>query len=412
MNVARCATASVPGTHVTMLAHASVLLRSGSVGLLTDPWLSGRIFNDSWAPLFPHALLPEYTEGLSHLWISHEHPDHLHFPSLRTLPAETRAKIIVLYQRHPQREVVRALQGLGFAGVQELSPGQWTSLASGVEVACFPSRRIDSALAWRADGVTILNLNDCKLSPAELQTIKRELPSIQLLLGQYGIARWMGNAADPPTQRRFRVIERTLSYCRELRPEELGLFASHAWFCHQENQHLNAWSIHPADVLAYAAQRSDTPCAIRAFLPGDQWRSNEGFAGTDKLAQYDAARQACAQAAPIVAESHTLASLLEAGARFLNTLSFDAARGIHEPDVPYHFHVADLGLTLELNIHRRTLLVVPVERQACHMSVGSQALWYGFSHRWGFDTLDVSGRYDLLRGGRDHPVLKYCYGRA
>jgi UDP-MurNAc hydroxylase len=397
------------GTSVTMVAHASLLIRSGSVSLLTDPWSAGRIFNDSWAPLFPHVLGSEHTQGLTHLWISHEHPDHLHFPSLRGLPPETRADTVVLYQRHPQRDVVRALRGLGYAGVQELVPGQWTSLSSGVEVACFPSRRIDSALAWRADGVTVLNLNDCKLSLAELQLIKRALPSIQLLLGQYGIARWMGNAADAPTQHRYRVMERTLAYCRELHPEALALFASHAWFCHQENRHLNDWAIHPRDALAYAGQKPDLPPSVRAFLPGDQWRWNEGFSETCKLALYDAARHACERSAPIVAEPHTLASLLEAGRRFLSTLASDSPDGADEPAVPYHLHIVDLGLTLELNIRRRTLHVVPVERQACHMSVGSQALWYGFNYRWGFDTLDVSGRYELLHGGRDHPVLKYCY---
>jgi UDP-MurNAc hydroxylase len=85
---------------VTVVSHASVVIEDGPIVLLTDPWFMGEIFNESWSLLSTPALTPTTLQGVTHIWISHEHPDHLHFPTLKTIPAEQKATITVLYQRH------------------------------------------------------------------------------------------------------------------------------------------------------------------------------------------------------------------------------------------------------------------------------------------------------------------------
>ena len=85
---------------LTFVGHASLLLEHEGVSLLCDPWLRGDAFNEAWAP-WPAPVLPaERLAGVTHLWISHEHPDHLSIPTLRSIPAEVRGRVTALYQHH------------------------------------------------------------------------------------------------------------------------------------------------------------------------------------------------------------------------------------------------------------------------------------------------------------------------
>ena len=394
-----------------MIAHACIMLRAGPVGLLSDPWLDGKIFNWSWAPLFPTMLRLDDFAALTHVWVSHEHPDHLHFPSLRTIPADIRARITLLYQRHPQRAVVQALSEFGFKEVIELAPSRWYELAAGVEVACYPSRRVDSALAIRAGGVTVLNVNDCKLGDWYLRQIRRHIGPIDLLLGQYSIAGWVANSGQTATDKRLKVIRRTARYCNVLCPRSLGLFASHAWFCHAENMYMNDLAIGPREALSYLSNSGQAAMHTRAMMPRDQWRTGIGFTSiSDGLETYDLAVATRRAQLPVPSEHHTLEEIQAAANNYLTNL-----RAVHPsirmtlPKTPCLFHIDDLGVSVALSLQEFKLHVVPVLRADCHLALMSQALLFCFLFRWGFDTLDTSGRYTLLSRTKDHPVLSYCY---
>jgi hypothetical protein len=51
-------------------------------------------------------------QGVTHIWIFHEHPDHLHFPTLKAIPAEQKSQITLLYQEHFSSRMCRALGNL------------------------------------------------------------------------------------------------------------------------------------------------------------------------------------------------------------------------------------------------------------------------------------------------------------
>jgi UDP-MurNAc hydroxylase len=83
---------------VTLVSHASVVIESHGLRIWTDPWLAGKVFNESWS-LFPSAAFdPAMLDNIDYLWISHIHPDHFHIPSLSALPAEFKARVKVLFQ--------------------------------------------------------------------------------------------------------------------------------------------------------------------------------------------------------------------------------------------------------------------------------------------------------------------------
>ena len=70
-----------------IISHASVFIDLGEVKLLTDPWLFGNCFNDGWslkkANLSEENITQDEINSITHLYLSHEHPDHFHIPTLK-----------------------------------------------------------------------------------------------------------------------------------------------------------------------------------------------------------------------------------------------------------------------------------------------------------------------------------------
>ena len=91
--------------------HASYVLESGSVRLLCDPWLRGTAFHDAWALLAPTAFRAEDFASITHLWFSHEHPDHFRPGEVRAIPEAARRAITVIFQTTRDRKVVERYSG-------------------------------------------------------------------------------------------------------------------------------------------------------------------------------------------------------------------------------------------------------------------------------------------------------------
>ena len=71
---------------IKFINHASFSIEWDNDLLLMDPWYSGRIFNNSWS-LLRDTKISEIKgiEKLSKIVISHEHPDHLHWGTLKQI---------------------------------------------------------------------------------------------------------------------------------------------------------------------------------------------------------------------------------------------------------------------------------------------------------------------------------------
>ena len=98
---------------VTYVGHATVLAELDGVRLLTDPVLRARV-----GPLRRHGArpVPEITETLDAVLISHRHHDHADLPSLRRLGKGVRMVVPAGAGRFFRRR--------GFRGVEELAPGE------------------------------------------------------------------------------------------------------------------------------------------------------------------------------------------------------------------------------------------------------------------------------------------------
>ena len=63
---------------IEFVNHASVLITHEKIGILSDPWYFFSVFNKGWRLLHENEI--DYIESVlsksSHIYISHEHPDH------------------------------------------------------------------------------------------------------------------------------------------------------------------------------------------------------------------------------------------------------------------------------------------------------------------------------------------------
>jgi UDP-MurNAc hydroxylase len=71
---------------IEFINHASLLVSYEGVNILSDPWFSGDAFNKGWSLLHDTTDVEaeEVLARTSHIWISHEHPDHFSIKFFKT----------------------------------------------------------------------------------------------------------------------------------------------------------------------------------------------------------------------------------------------------------------------------------------------------------------------------------------
>jgi hypothetical protein len=68
--------------------HASYILPDNNNSLICGPWIEGKAFHNGWLLLANPDYKPADFQKVTHIWFSHEHPDHFSPPTL--------AKIVLL----------------------------------------------------------------------------------------------------------------------------------------------------------------------------------------------------------------------------------------------------------------------------------------------------------------------------
>lgn len=388
---------------ISFVGHASVLVHAGPVHLLMDPWLRGEAFNESWT-LHPQPVLSEEQfAGVTHIWISHEHPDHLSLPTLKEIPEVLRARISVLFQDYYSDEIAKILASLRFKEVIELPRARFFPLAPGVQVYCRQVGHLDSSLAVRAEGKLVLNINDCELPVATMRSMRRDVGAVDVLLDQFSIAGWSGNADDiqRKEESRQRVMRKFVRDMETLEPRYVIPFASFVRFSHQENAHMNLQLNSIDDV----AERVD-PSRLVVMYPGDVWDLSGPFAGTPRaVAAY---REDFRRIKDFPVRTHEVVAIEKILATVDKRLQ-DMRRRYHDVLLrwipPVTFYLEDLGRALQVDV-RRGAREIALGRSDCMVCLSSQAMWYTFGYRWGLPTLGVSGRMTLNPPERPFRRLK------
>ena len=126
-------------TSIQFINHASILVEHGGISILSDPWYQGEAFHKGWNLI--HELadneIISLLEKVTHIWISHEHPDHfsiLFFKKFGNLLKEK--NIQILFQETKDKRVEMFLTNSGF-NVQIIRFNKWIKLSDDFEILCF-----------------------------------------------------------------------------------------------------------------------------------------------------------------------------------------------------------------------------------------------------------------------------------
>ena len=110
-------------TTIEFVNHASVLIKYGKIGILSDPWYSQPVFHNGWRLLYENEsnYVEEVLDRTSYNYLSHEHPDHFN-PSY-LLKDEIKKKIIqnqitFLFQKTKDKRVISFLKNKGFKVIE------------------------------------------------------------------------------------------------------------------------------------------------------------------------------------------------------------------------------------------------------------------------------------------------------
>ena len=65
-------------TSIQFINHASIVVSDGETSVLSDPWYTGDAFHKGWNLLHETSAqeVLSMLDAITHIWISHEHPDH------------------------------------------------------------------------------------------------------------------------------------------------------------------------------------------------------------------------------------------------------------------------------------------------------------------------------------------------
>jgi hypothetical protein len=426
---------------IQFVNHACFLVERGPVRLICDPWIEGTVFNDGWDLLAPTKFRYEDFRDVTHIWFSHEHPDHFNPPNVKKIPEECRREITVLFQRTEDKKVVRYCEKLGFKDVRELPHGEWVEIAADIQVKCSGAPvewDADSWLAIRSPEMTLLNLNDCGIDTRESAAeMHRQVGAVDVLATQFSYASWQGNPGDRQARRRraARVMASVQQQIQELQPRWVLPFASFVWFCHEENFFMNDGMNRIRDVAAtIAAGSAATPLVM---YPGDCWEAGAPYDCEPAIARYEAdLRDVADGKRPLVrpkelvpaeslmalAESFREECLKKAGRRLaaFHVTFWNLEKHVRGPKLhagknaamalwrmltgrieASHVFVSDHGQSYSFSL-TDGLRRCGRPREECDVAVSSESLAVCFRLPWGGETLRINGRFEAPPQGFDY----------
>lgn len=268
----------------TVIGHSTLFIETSGPTILVDPWFSGSCYWRSWwhfpptGEVDPAWLRPDY------VYITHDHFDHFHYPTIRRLDRATK----VLVPRFGIDFMVGEFRRLGFPDVTELKHGKATELAPSVTVASYQYGFDDTLLAVRDGDAVVFDVNDCKIRGKPLERLVRSFGRPDVVLKSHSFAQGYPNCyeADDPADlgriSRQTFVDDFSDAVDETRPRFAIPFASMVGLLHPESRHCNQHLITPPEVkAAYDAVHPDGPVEVVTMAPGDSWDSGTGFTRAD-----------------------------------------------------------------------------------------------------------------------------------
>lgn len=385
--------------------HASFIIEHDGVRLMTDPWLEGRAFDHGWAHLVPTTFRYPDFATITHVWVSHEHPDHFAPKNLLAIPAEIRARITLMFHEGVDFRIGTFCRNAGFGEVVQLKAGRWHRLANDLRIKCEEASG-DTWLAVRSHDTTLLNLNDSIFAYQwRIAALRRKVGApIDVLMSQYSYANWVGNPDQPEKHRQAaaEMLDRLRTQMAILQPRYAIPFASMVRFCHTENAYLNEAMNHVGAAHDVIAESATTPIVL---YPGETWNVGALHDSQASIERYRPHYEAVARQTDLVeSPSVPIPELARLADRFWRTIRrrnppwtlwLAQRAGRLEPA---RIWLWDHAAAVELSADGG-LTEIDLAEGDCDVAMGSESLQYQLRYLWGGSTVQINGRYRAPPGG-------------
>ncbi len=150
------------------IGHATLIIKENDKTIIaTDPWLIGSAYWRSWwLEKYPTKEEIKEVQTSKYIYITHSHPDHFHYPTLRHLGRRE-----ILHPRFPRYDVPPFLEENGFKS-EILEGWQWMQIGENVRAMSIAVPIDDSVLIIETPNAYVLNFNDSNPRHNFLKLIK------------------------------------------------------------------------------------------------------------------------------------------------------------------------------------------------------------------------------------------------
>lgn len=377
--------------------HASFIVDDGEMRLITDPWIEGNVFNESWSLISTTKFNYEDFKNIDYIWFSHEHPDHFFPPNLKKIPNQYRKKIKIIFHKTKDQKVKKFCKSLGFESFYEIN-GTYLELSkqSKIYVEKFDNYSLDSWFYIKNNKANLLNINDCVLNSKHLiENLISKIGKVDYLFTQFSYANWVGNPKEKNRRRQSakEKFERINLQIDLLKPKNLVPFASFVYFSHIDNHFMNETINTIRDT--YDEFKSKVPTLI--FYPGDvhtvgsTWKKN-----TENIQLYE----------------DDLHNVKSKSLKSFEHVSIDEIKSNFSKGPFYNFNLKSFGAKILVNsigLKNITINLQDIDKiitfdlinkniietdKPHDLSLNSQTLNYLLSFVWGPSTINIAGTFE------------------
>jgi len=336
-------------------------------------------------------------DKVDYIWLSHEHPDHCHFPSLDSFPAAFKARVTVLFQDRDCAKVFGALRKLGYQRFKRLPHRKVVPLSDrpdATKVYCYHAGLMDSALAVLGQSQVIFNANDARISVGECKGILNDVGRVDVLLSQFSLAAYAGFEPHERylPQRAKQILENVSSVHRALDAKVTIPFASFMYFSSLDNKYVNNFVNSARDAANHLTRRGQRAAVL---YPGDTFEVGAAHDSSRALEQFDQLPTVDERTYDPI-QSKTMAEIVTAydnlAAQMRDKYSMLLLRMLRRVVI----RIPDLDKTVAFRLATGSLEGIDSSTKP-DLVINSQPLWFGFKFPFGMQTLGVSARFKLLR---------------
>lgn len=234
------------GLSLRTLGHACLALYQGRENplLVTDPWLVGSVYWRSWwLENYPSAEEIDWLANTAFVYVTHEHPDHFHMPTIRRLGSGP----TYLFPSLAEQGYLVHMARYGYHA-ETVVPLRWRAIAEGVSILSIPVWNDDSLLLIDTPGALILDINDAKPLGAVVRAIRRMADRIgkpSILLCSYSPASLVNSFLDDTGVVSLKPARHYVDYvgrlCDRLAVDFYMPFASQAVFNRSDSRWANGF---------------------------------------------------------------------------------------------------------------------------------------------------------------------------